>query len=90
VAPMIDLYPILPSLRVAGGGKSYHIGATFPHAADGAQSIFSSDRVGRVGAWKRIHLVDASVFPSVPATTFGLTVMANAHRIAAETIESPM
>jgi hypothetical protein len=26
------------------------------------------------------------VFPSVPATTFTLTVMANAHRIAAESI----
>jgi choline dehydrogenase-like flavoprotein len=32
-------------------------------------------------------LVDASVFPNVPAMTFTLTVMANAHRIAFETLE---
>jgi choline dehydrogenase-like flavoprotein len=28
--------------------------------------------------------VDASVFPNVPATTFTLTIMANANRIATE------
>jgi choline dehydrogenase-like flavoprotein len=39
--------------------------------------------------WDHIHLVDASVFPDVPATTFTLTIMANAHRIASETIGSP-
>ena len=32
--------------------------------------------------FKAIHLIDASVFPTVAATTFTLTVMANAHRIA--------
>ena len=37
-------------------------------------------------AWNRIHLVDGAVFPSVPATTFTLTVMANAHRIASESL----
>jgi choline dehydrogenase-like flavoprotein len=42
--------------------------------------------LGRVGSWQRIHLVDASVFPNVPAMTFGLTIMANAHRIAYETL----
>ena len=50
-------------------------------------TIFSSDRLGRVGSWKRIHLVDAAVFPAVPAMTYGLTVMANAHRIASESLE---
>ncbi len=81
--PLLDLYPIVPMLSTAAPGKSYHFGGSFPHAA-GDQSIFGSDRLGRVGAWRRIHLVDASVFPSVPATTFTLTVMANAHRIASE------
>jgi choline dehydrogenase-like flavoprotein len=33
-----------------------------------------------------VHLVDASVFPAVAATTFTLTIMANAHRIATEVI----
>jgi hypothetical protein len=73
-------------LRLSAAGKSYHWGGSFGHAADGP-APFSSDRLGRVGSWQRIHLVDASVFPTVPAMTFGLTVMANAHRIAAESLE---
>ena len=85
-APLLDLYPVIPMLRVSGGGKSYHWGGSFPHTND-RHTIFSSDPLGRVGSWQRIHLVDASVFPNVPAMTFGLTIMANAHRIASESLE---
>jgi Choline dehydrogenase and related flavoproteins len=87
-SPFLDLYPFLPSMLFSAGGKSYHWGGTFPHRAD-ADSPLSSDRLGRVPGWERIHLVDATVFPNVPATTFTLTIMANAHRIAAETMELP-
>jgi ferredoxin len=83
---MLDLYPLLPMLRLSAPGKSYHWGGSFPHAAD-RPVTFSSDRLGRVGPWERTHLVDASVFTTVPAMTFGLTVMANAHRIATESLE---
>jgi ferredoxin len=83
---MLDLYPLMPMLRLSAAGKSYHWGGSFPHTAD-RPTMFSSDRLGRVGSWQRIHLVDASVFPTVPAMTFGLTVMANAHRIASESLE---
>jgi ferredoxin len=85
-ARMLDLYPVIPMFRLSAGGKSYHWGGSFPHMTD-RSIIFSSDRLGRVGSWERIHLVDASVFPTVPAMTFGLTVMANAHRIASESLE---
>ncbi len=85
-ARILDLYPLIPMLRLSAAGKSYHWGGSFPHATD-RSIIFSSDRLGRVGSWERIHLVDASVFPTVPAMTFGLTVMANAHRIASESLE---
>jgi hypothetical protein len=85
-APYLDLYPVIPGMILAGGGKSYHFGGSFPHAR-GAATLSSSDRLGRVGSWKRIHLVDAAVFPNVPATTFTLTIMANAHRIASESLE---
>ena len=87
-APALDLYPVLPMLRLSAAGKSYHYGGSFPHARDSGPT-YTSDRLGRVGGWQRIHLVDASVFPNVPATTFTLTVMANAHRIASETLEAP-
>jgi hypothetical protein len=84
-APLLDLYPMLPMMRLAAGGKSYHWGGSFPLSAERTTDT-TSDRFGRVGPWKRVHLVDASVFPSIPATTFTLTIMANAHRIASETI----
>jgi choline dehydrogenase-like flavoprotein len=80
-APKLDLWPILPSLTFAASGKSYHVGGTFPHQERPAGRL-ASDPLGRVAPWRRVHLVDASVFPDVPATTFTLTIMANAHRIA--------
>lgn len=87
-AGVLDLYPVLPMLRLSAPGKSYHWGGSFPHRTDRDRApLLSSDRLGRVGSWERIHLVDAAVFPAVPAMTYGLTVMANAHRIATESLE---
>ena len=80
-APALDLWPALPALSLAKPGKSYHWGSTFPHSATPGRT-YSSDVLGRVGPWRRVHVIDAAVFPNVPATTFTLTVMANAHRIA--------
>jgi choline dehydrogenase-like flavoprotein len=82
-ARMLDLWPLIPALRMAEGAKSYHIGGSFPHSARTGAGP-TSDLLGRVAPWKRIHLVDASVFPDVPATTFTFTIMANAHRIASQ------
>jgi choline dehydrogenase-like flavoprotein len=88
-APHLDLWPVTPRLLVSGAGKSYHFGGSFPHRRDGARPgpALSTDRWGRLPDWEHVHLVDASVFPSVPATTFTLTIMANAHRIAEESME---
>jgi choline dehydrogenase-like flavoprotein len=88
-APHLDLWPILPKVFFSPGAKSHHFGGSFPHRhgpAVAATADVTTDRLGRLPAWNRIHLVDASVFPSVPATTFTLTIMANAHRIAEETL----
>ena len=84
VAPALDLWPALPMIAVSAAAKSYHFGASFPH--DRARTATTTDRTGRLAAWDRVHLVDASVFPQVPATTFTLTIMANAHRIANEAL----
>ena len=43
-----------------------------------------SDLLGRPLGASRIHVVDASVLPSIPATTITFGVMANAHRIGQE------
>jgi choline dehydrogenase-like flavoprotein len=74
LGPKLDLFPVLPMVRLSGPGKSYHFGSTFPHGG-------GSDLLGRIGDFRNVHLIDGSVLPSVPSTTFTLTVMANAHRI---------
>jgi ferredoxin len=84
VAPALDLWPVVPMISMSAAAKSYHFGASFPH--DRARTATTSDRIGRLAAWDNIHLVDASVFPVVPATTFTLTIMANAHRIVSEAL----
>jgi hypothetical protein len=85
VAPFLGVAPVLPMVSLSAPGKSYHFGGSFPHATN--PSGRESDVLGRVDAWRSIHLVDASVFPTVSATTFTLTIMANAHRIARRLLE---
>lgn len=88
VAPYLDLWPVTPQMLWSGGAKSYHFGGSFPHAS-GPAGRATTDRLGRLAGWDRIHLIDGSVFPNVPATTFTLTVMANSHRIACEAMKLP-
>lgn len=75
----------LTALRLASRpgapGSSFHVGATVPMA--GAAEPGTSDRLGRPHGLGRVHLIDASVLPAIPATTITFSVMANAHRIAA-------
>ena len=86
-APLLDLWPVVPLVRVSPGAKSYHFGGSFPHSASPPiDGELQTDRTGRLPQWDNIHLVDASVFPTVPATTHGLSIMANAHRIVSEAI----
>jgi len=82
----LDLHPIPGQTKLSAAAKSYHYGGTFAMSRQGPGE-FTSDTLGRVGPWRNVHLVDGSVFPTVPATTFTLTVMANAHRIATRALE---
>jgi choline dehydrogenase-like flavoprotein len=81
----LDLHPIPGQTKLSGAAKSYHYGGSFPMQAK-PFGQFASDSLGRVKPWRNVHLVDASVFPTVAATTFTLTIMANAHRIATEAL----
>jgi choline dehydrogenase-like flavoprotein len=71
-------------LRVGPPGRGFHTGGTFPMRAN--PGPFEVDTLGRPHGFTRVHVVDSSVFPSLPATTITLTVMANAHRIGAEAV----
>jgi choline dehydrogenase-like flavoprotein len=84
LAPLLDLYPIEPAMRMSAAAKSYHFGGTLPHQRHPVKGQLGTDVLGRPTGWERIHVVDGSVLPSVPSTTFTFTVMANAHRIASE------
>lgn len=87
-APRLDLWPILPRVELSLPGKSYHWGGSFSSAGE-TEPAWRTDALGRLPGWRRIHLVDASVFPSIAATTFTLTEMANAHRIASAVSDLP-
>jgi choline dehydrogenase-like flavoprotein len=83
VAPALDLWPGLPVLRLSGPGKSYHFGGSLPHVAGKPRAgALETDVLGRTAEWRRVHIVDGAVLPTLPSTTFTLSVMANAHRIA--------
>lgn len=69
--------PLIPLLRINSG--SYHVGGTLPMGEGGG---LRTDTLGRVAGWERVHVVDSSVFPSLPGTTIGLLLMANAYRVA--------
>lgn len=85
-APYLGLVPVVPMVSMSPPGKSYHFGGSFAHALEPVSGR-ESDLLGRVDPWRNIHLIDASVFPTVSATTFTLTIMANAHRIARHVAE---
>jgi hypothetical protein len=70
-------------LQMAEPGRSFHSGGSFPMREK--PGAFESDCLGRPHGWTRVHAVDATVLPSVPATTITFSVMANAHRIGWET-----
>lgn len=86
VAPSLGLVPVVSQIALSAPGKSYHFGGSFPHSRAPVQSE-QTDLLGRLHPWRNIHLADASVFPTVPATTFTLSIMANAHRIARSVLE---
>ncbi len=68
--------------KISEPGKGNHSGGSFPMKKK--PSEFETDELGRPYGFKRVHVVDSSVFPTVPATTITLTIMANAHRIASD------
>jgi len=73
-------WPVGPFLQRGQFSTGNHSGGTLPMKVHpkGAES----DTLGRPGGFQRIHVVDSSVLPSLPATSITLGVMANASRIA--------
>ena len=74
--------PVGPMMQVGLPGKSYHIGGSFPMTR--SPGPLQTDLLGTLHGHRRVHLVDASVFPSIPATNSTFGAMANACRIGAQ------
>lgn len=81
-AARLKALPLTPQLQVAEPGRGFHSGGSFPMRAHPGR--FETDMLGRPTGWKRVHVVDATVLPGIPATTITFSVMANAHRIGWE------
>ncbi len=80
----LRMTPVAPLLKVSDAGGGHHIGGGFPMRAK--PEPFESDVLGRPHGFERVHVVDATVFPSIPASTITFTILANAHRIASQVV----
>jgi choline dehydrogenase-like flavoprotein len=77
-------WPLGPMLQIAEPGRGFHNGGSFPMRRQ--PGALETDTLGRLPGWRRIHIVDASVLPDVPATQITFSVMANAHRIGSAVV----
>jgi choline dehydrogenase-like flavoprotein len=74
--------PLLPFIQGTYDKPwGWHFGGTLPMSSR-PKGDLDSDLLGRPLGWTRVHVVDSSVFPSIPGTTVALLAMANARRIA--------
>lgn len=82
--PAFKAIPLIPFTQVMPTGRGFHTGGTFPMRNNPGR--FESDRMGRPYGFRRLYVIDSSVFPSIPAGPITFTIMANAARIASGTI----
>jgi hypothetical protein len=78
--------PIPFMTKIGQPGRGFHSGGTFPMRERPRE--FETDRLGRPSGFRKVHLIDATTFPSIPASTITLTAMANAHRIGTEAVQA--
>ncbi len=72
---------VTPALIMGRPGSGNHYGGTLPMRRHPRERL-DTDVFGRIAEWRRIHLADGAILPSIPATTLALVQMANADRIA--------
>ena len=78
------LVPVRPMLNIGKPGEGRHVGGAFPMSASPSER--ECDVFGRPPGFRNVHVVDATVFPTVPAATITFTAMANAQRIASHVV----
>ena len=79
----ISSIPLFPFARLNSG--AYHVGCSLPMKENPCKPL-ETDTCGRITDIKNLHVVDTSVFTSIPGTTIGTLLMANAYRIVTEAL----
>lgn len=74
------LLPLRPMLQMGKPGRGFHSGGSFPMSEN--PTALQTDVWGRPQGYSRVHAIDSTILPTIPATTITFTVMANAYRIA--------
>jgi choline dehydrogenase-like flavoprotein len=80
VARTAGCYVLLPFVQSGVGFASNHLGGSLPMKHHPIKET-DTNIWGSPKGWSRTHVVDSSVFPTIPGTTIGLLAMANAKRI---------
>ena len=63
-------------------GNSVHYGGSMPMSKK--SEFLNTDHYGTVAGFKNLHVVDSSIFPTIPSTSPTFVIMANAYRIGYE------
>ena len=74
--------PLSPLLKMGSVGRGFHTGGSLPMRS--VPGELETDVLGTPHGCRYVHVVDSSIFPTIPASTITLTAMANAHRIASQ------
>lgn len=82
----LNFFSIKYLINYASNADHYYIGGSFP-MKEKKSNICDTDILGQVDAFKNLHLVDSSTFPSIPSSTFGLLCMLNSARITEKAIK---
>jgi len=74
---------LMPFTYYALPGRGFHWGGTFPMRHH--PGPLETDILGQFSQLNGLHVIDASIFPSIPSMPIAYSIMANAHRIGSDT-----
>jgi len=79
----VGFFILIPFVQNSIKTGGFHVGGTMP-MKEIPEKNMDTNIMGNPKGWNHIHVIDSSLFPSLPGTTIGLLAMANAARIATE------
>lgn len=83
IAYVLKVFPLLFFTKI--NRNTYHLGGSFPMSTN-CTKAHETDKLGRIRDFENVHLVDSSAYPSMPSTTLGILLTANAWRIVENSI----